>query len=263
MNMQSCTKTGSLERRNAGISLIARKMRRSFTATMPRRGKNWSQWSKTENGMSFCAASKWSREISSMCRAEPSMRSEKAFWFWRRSRILTQPTDYMIMTEKTLKETCASSICKSIEVIDVPSSPDRETVQYETSGDVKTAALIDCPYFSVEKWDVKGSACFKQDKPFLLASVIEGKGASHLAAITFHLKRRSHAAALGLWRIYARRPCGMYRLKLINWINDQRRPFWTDHKTMVCFIFAKKNLDLPRRVHRGLTMHIPKLSQVK
>ncbi|MDI5789007.1 hypothetical protein PO124_13045 [Bacillus licheniformis] len=35
--------TGSLERRNAGISLIARKMRRSFTATMPRRGKNWSQ----------------------------------------------------------------------------------------------------------------------------------------------------------------------------------------------------------------------------
>ncbi|MCD2370522.1 mannose-6-phosphate isomerase, class I [Bacillus sp. BS3(2021)] len=100
---------------------------------------------------------------------------------------------------------------KSIEVIDVPSSPGREDVQYETSGNVKTAAMIECPYFSVAKWDVKGSACFKQDKPFLLVSVIEGEGQINASCGNdFSFKKGDHMllpAGFGEFTIDGRAEC--------------------------------------------------------
>ncbi|MCY9010812.1 mannose-6-phosphate isomerase, class I [Bacillus inaquosorum] len=65
---------------------------------------------------------------------------------------------------------------KSIEVIAVPSIPDRQTVQYEQTDDLHIATLIECAYFSVKKWSLSGSARLKQQKPFLLVSVIEGEG---------------------------------------------------------------------------------------
>ncbi|MCY7788049.1 mannose-6-phosphate isomerase, class I [Bacillus inaquosorum] len=65
---------------------------------------------------------------------------------------------------------------KSIEVIAVPSIPVRQTVQYDQTDDLHIATLIECAYFSVEKWSLSGSARLKQQKPFLLVSVIEGKG---------------------------------------------------------------------------------------
>lgn len=45
-----------------------------------------------------------------MCQAVLFMRLEKEFLLWRRSRTQTQPTDYMIMTEKMQKASCASFI---------------------------------------------------------------------------------------------------------------------------------------------------------
>lgn len=96
-------------------------------------------------------------------------------------------------------------------MIDVPSSPGREDVQYETSGNVKTAALIECPYFSVAKWDVKGSAWFKQDKPFLLVSVIEGEGQINASCGNdFSFKKGDHMllpAGFGEFTIAGRAEC--------------------------------------------------------
>ena len=59
---------------------------------------------------------------------------------------------------------------------DVPAVRERPTVQYKQTDDLLAAVLIECPYFSVEKWDVKGEANLFQNHPFLLVSVIEGDG---------------------------------------------------------------------------------------
>ncbi|MHA6489121.1 mannose-6-phosphate isomerase, class I [Bacillus cabrialesii] len=65
---------------------------------------------------------------------------------------------------------------KSIEVIEAPSIPDRQPVQYEQRDHLLTATLIECAYFSVEKWSLSGYVSLKQQKPFLLVSVIAGEG---------------------------------------------------------------------------------------
>ncbi|MFN2747375.1 mannose-6-phosphate isomerase, class I [Bacillus sp. z60-18] len=65
---------------------------------------------------------------------------------------------------------------KSIDVINVPFLPEERTVQYEQTDDLASATLIEGPYFSVAKWELKGTACLKQEKPFLLISIIEGQG---------------------------------------------------------------------------------------
>ncbi|MBL3648849.1 mannose-6-phosphate isomerase, class I [Bacillus sp. RHFS10] len=65
---------------------------------------------------------------------------------------------------------------KSIEVIEVPSIPDRQSVHYEQTDDLLTTTFIECAYFSVEKWSLSGYVSLKQQKPFLLVSVIEGEG---------------------------------------------------------------------------------------
>lgn len=65
---------------------------------------------------------------------------------------------------------------KSMEVIEVPSILDQQTVYHEQIEDLMITILIDCAYFSVKKWDLSGSASLQQQKPFLLISVIEGDG---------------------------------------------------------------------------------------
>ncbi|WP_307894600.1 mannose-6-phosphate isomerase, class I [Bacillus swezeyi] len=65
---------------------------------------------------------------------------------------------------------------KSIDVIDVSSAPNQPAIYVEQTEDLRVTTFIECPYFSVKKWDVKGAASLKQEKPFLLVSVIEGEG---------------------------------------------------------------------------------------
>ncbi|MFT0800934.1 mannose-6-phosphate isomerase, class I [Bacillus swezeyi] len=81
---------------------------------------------------------------------------------------------------------------KSIDVIDIPSAPDQQTVQYEQTDDLQAALLIECPYFSVKKWDVKGAACLKQEKPFLLISVIDGEGRIMSSENEYSFKKGDH-----------------------------------------------------------------------
>ncbi|MDP4526229.1 mannose-6-phosphate isomerase, class I [Bacillus halotolerans] len=81
---------------------------------------------------------------------------------------------------------------KSIEVIDVPFAPEQQTVQYKQTDDLHIAVLIECPYFSVEKWELTGSASLKQQKSFLLVSVIEGEGRIISGERTYDFKKGDH-----------------------------------------------------------------------
>ncbi len=64
---------------------------------------------------------------------------------------------------------------KSIEVIAVPSIPDRQTVQYEQTDDLHIATLIECAYFSVKKWSLSGSARLKQKNHSFLSVLLKGR----------------------------------------------------------------------------------------
>lgn len=66
---------------------------------------------------------------------------------------------------------------QSIAVIKAPyveSAADQRTVR--TVGDASVEHLVTCPYYSVEKITLDGTARFVQEKPFLNVSVYEGEG---------------------------------------------------------------------------------------
>ncbi|TYR81357.1 mannose-6-phosphate isomerase, class I [Priestia megaterium] len=65
---------------------------------------------------------------------------------------------------------------KSIEVTKVPSVHATTNTQHWKVDDLKVARFIECHYFTVEKWDINGTARLKQEKPFILVSVIKGNG---------------------------------------------------------------------------------------
>ncbi|MBU8708669.1 MULTISPECIES: mannose-6-phosphate isomerase, class I [Bacillus] len=81
---------------------------------------------------------------------------------------------------------------KSIEVIEVPSIPERHTVHHEQIEDLLTTTLVECAYFSVGKWNLSGSASLKQQKPFLLISVIEGEGRMISGEYVYPFKKGDH-----------------------------------------------------------------------
>ncbi|MEC1356260.1 mannose-6-phosphate isomerase, class I [Bacillus sonorensis] len=81
---------------------------------------------------------------------------------------------------------------KSIEVIDVPSAPHQPAVHTEKTDDLHVTTFIECRYFSVEKWDLSGSAGFKQEKPFLLTSVIKGEGSIISGENEYVFKKGDH-----------------------------------------------------------------------
>lgn len=65
---------------------------------------------------------------------------------------------------------------RSIDVIEAPFISNQLTVKHEKVDDLSITNFIKCPYFSVKKWDLDGSVRLEQQKPFLLVSVIKGKG---------------------------------------------------------------------------------------
>ncbi|MDM5157329.1 mannose-6-phosphate isomerase, class I [Bacillus sp. DX1.1] len=65
---------------------------------------------------------------------------------------------------------------KSIEVTEVPFTSNQVKAHYEKIEDLSVTTFIECPYFSVQKWELNGSTSLKQQKPFLLVSVIDGEG---------------------------------------------------------------------------------------
>lgn len=81
---------------------------------------------------------------------------------------------------------------KSIEVIDVPFTEHQPEIRQEQTNDLCVTTFIECPYFSVKKWEVKGTARLKQEKPFLLVSVIKGGGSITSNGHEYSLKKGDH-----------------------------------------------------------------------
>lgn len=81
---------------------------------------------------------------------------------------------------------------KSIEVTETPCIQKQLSVKHEKIEDLSVTNFIECPYFSVEKWELDGSASLKQEKPFLLVSVIEGEGELIKEGEHFFFKKGDH-----------------------------------------------------------------------
>ncbi|MDM5190837.1 mannose-6-phosphate isomerase, class I [Bacillus sp. DX4.1] len=65
---------------------------------------------------------------------------------------------------------------KGIDVVETPFTFTQQKSQYADIDDLHVTSFIECPYFSVKKWELHGSALLNQQKGFLLVSVIDGKG---------------------------------------------------------------------------------------
>ncbi|MDA7027957.1 mannose-6-phosphate isomerase, class I [Bacillus sp. CLL-7-23] len=81
---------------------------------------------------------------------------------------------------------------KSIDVIDVPFTAKQPTIQYEKIDDLHVTLFIESPFFSVKKWDLAGTVSLKQEKPFLLISVINGEGHIFTNGNEYALKKGDH-----------------------------------------------------------------------
>jgi mannose-6-phosphate isomerase len=81
---------------------------------------------------------------------------------------------------------------KSVEVTEIPYTSNKLTVQQEKIHDLSVTTFIECPYFSVQKWLLNGKTSLKQQKPFLLVSVIDGKGSLISGGNTYFFKKGDH-----------------------------------------------------------------------
>ncbi|NPC92957.1 mannose-6-phosphate isomerase, class I [Bacillus sp. WMMC1349] len=81
---------------------------------------------------------------------------------------------------------------KSIDVIDVPFTAMQPTIQYEKIDDLHVTLFIESPFFSVKKWDLTGTVSLKQEKPFLLISVMNGEGHIITNGNEYALKKGDH-----------------------------------------------------------------------
>ncbi|PFU22278.1 mannose-6-phosphate isomerase [Bacillus anthracis] len=81
---------------------------------------------------------------------------------------------------------------KSIDVTEIPFISNQLTVKREKVDDLSVTNFIKCPYFSVGKWELDGSASLKQQKGFLLVSVIEGEGELIKDGEHFFFKKGDH-----------------------------------------------------------------------
>jgi mannose-6-phosphate isomerase len=65
---------------------------------------------------------------------------------------------------------------ESIEVTETPFTQNQLSVMHEKVENLNITHFVQGEYFSVEKWELNGLAHLKQQKQFLLVSVIEGEG---------------------------------------------------------------------------------------
>ncbi|MCO4851249.1 mannose-6-phosphate isomerase, class I [Bacillus vallismortis] len=99
---------------------------------------------------------------------------------------------------------------KSIDVIEIPSIPDRQPVYDEQTDDLLTTTFTKCVFFTVEKWSLTGVATLKQQKPFLLVSVIEGEGRLISGANINTFKKGDHVLlpyGFGVFKLEGRAEC--------------------------------------------------------
>ncbi|UIR28919.1 mannose-6-phosphate isomerase, class I [Priestia flexa] len=83
-------------------------------------------------------------------------------------------------------------LVKSIEVTETPCTSNKLTIQQEKIHDLYVTTFIECPYFSVQKWVLNGTSSLKKEKPFLLVSVIDGKGSLISVGNEYPFKKGDH-----------------------------------------------------------------------
>lgn len=79
-----------------------------------------------------------------------------------------------------------------MEVIETPFVSMQQSVQYEEIEDLYVTKFIECPYFSVEKWELDGVVNLTQKNPFLLLSVIDGEGELIHGTEKYQLEQGDH-----------------------------------------------------------------------
>lgn len=65
---------------------------------------------------------------------------------------------------------------QSIDCITAPHIDYSNEKNVNNYSGMTSTMLVKCPYYTLEKWDINGEHTFKQDKPFVNVSVIEGSG---------------------------------------------------------------------------------------
>ncbi|MDQ0218112.1 mannose-6-phosphate isomerase, class I [Peribacillus cavernae] len=81
---------------------------------------------------------------------------------------------------------------KALEVTAVPhNNVKTETKVNEKSGATITT-FVEAEYFSVYKWNISGKSAFKQDKPFMLFSIINGEGLLKVGVETYQTGKGDH-----------------------------------------------------------------------
>jgi mannose-6-phosphate isomerase len=81
---------------------------------------------------------------------------------------------------------------KSIEVTTIPHRNAYVKPAVEKRDGVEVTKFVEAEYFSVYKWQVDGQASFVQDKPFQLASVLDGEGSLKVNREEYCLKKGDH-----------------------------------------------------------------------
>ena len=67
-------------------------------------------------------------------------------------------------------------IQQSIDCIAAPHRDYEQKIVVNKYPGMTSERLVDCDFYSLEKWDIHGSYCYKMEKPFVNVSVIEGRG---------------------------------------------------------------------------------------
>jgi mannose-6-phosphate isomerase len=81
---------------------------------------------------------------------------------------------------------------KAIDVITVPHKGFSSQPVIEKRDGHTVTTFVETEYFTVYKWEITEKADFKQDKPFLLMSVINGDGKLTVGKETYEIKKGDH-----------------------------------------------------------------------
>ncbi|OPA24178.1 mannose-6-phosphate isomerase, class I [Bacillus cereus] len=81
---------------------------------------------------------------------------------------------------------------KSIDVTETPFIKKHLSVKHRKVEDLNVTNFIQCPYFSVEKWELDGIVNLKQKKTFLLISIIGGEGEILKGNKSYFFKKGDH-----------------------------------------------------------------------
>ncbi|WP_436377075.1 mannose-6-phosphate isomerase, class I [Cytobacillus sp. BC1816] len=81
---------------------------------------------------------------------------------------------------------------KAIDVTTVPHQDSKSVPKVEKKDDAEITAFVQSEFFSVYKWDVKGSATFNFAEKYLLLSVIKGEGTLIHNGESYSFSKGSH-----------------------------------------------------------------------